>query len=63
MVLKRKSRHNSTLQKLCLTIYYSQANDGIYIHQTKYDKELLKKFNFEYCKSMTIDVTLCFLYV
>ncbi|RDX82485.1 Copia protein, partial [Mucuna pruriens] len=30
-----------------------QANDGIYIHQTKYVKELLKKFNLEDYKSMS----------
>ncbi|RDX74685.1 putative mitochondrial protein, partial [Mucuna pruriens] len=30
-----------------------QAKDEIYIHQTKYAKELLKKFNLEDCKTMS----------
>ncbi|KAK2381799.1 putative mitochondrial protein [Trifolium repens] len=39
--------------KFFLRIQINQGEDGTYIHQTKYTKELLKKFNLEDCKPMT----------
>ncbi|RDY01003.1 Copia protein, partial [Mucuna pruriens] len=39
--------------KFFLGLQIKQAEDGIYIHQTNYLNELLKKFNLEYCKSMS----------
>ncbi|PNY05239.1 retrotransposon-related protein [Trifolium pratense] len=38
--------------KFFLGIQINQSKEGIYIHQTKYTKELLKKFNMEDCKPM-----------
>jgi hypothetical protein len=39
--------------KFFLGIQINQGEDETYIHQTMYTKELLKKFNLEYCKPMT----------
>ncbi|WJX72495.1 hypothetical protein P8452_56374 [Trifolium repens] len=39
--------------KFFLGIQINQGEDGTYIHQSKYTKELLKKFNLEECKIMT----------
>lgn len=36
--------------KLFFGIQMKQCLDGVYIHQTKYTKEHLKKFNIEDCK-------------
>ncbi|MCI25820.1 putative reverse transcriptase (RNA-dependent DNA polymerase), partial [Trifolium medium] len=36
--------------KFFLGIQINQNQEGIYIHQSKYTKELLKKFNMEDCK-------------
>ena len=33
-------------------IQINQCKDGVYVHQTKYTKELLKKFKLEDCKEM-----------
>jgi len=33
-------------------IQINQCKDGVYVHQSKYTKELLKKFNLENCKEM-----------
>jgi len=38
--------------KFFLGIQVNQFKDGVYVHQTKYTKELLKKFNLEDCKVM-----------
>ena len=38
--------------KFFLGIQINQCNDGVYVHQTKYTKELLKKFKPEDCKVM-----------
>jgi len=38
--------------KFFLGIQINQSKDGVYIHQTKYTKELLKKFKLEDCKVM-----------
>jgi len=38
--------------KFFLGIQVNQFNDGVYDHQTKYTKELLKKFKLEDCKVM-----------
>jgi len=38
--------------KCFLGIQINQCNDGVYVHQTKYTKELLKKFKLEDCKVM-----------
>ncbi|KAK2428633.1 putative mitochondrial protein [Trifolium repens] len=38
--------------KFFLGIQINQGKDGTYIHQSKYTKELLKKFNLEDCKTM-----------
>jgi len=38
--------------KFFLGIQVNQFKDGVYVHQTKYTKELLKKFKFEDCKVM-----------
>jgi len=35
-----------------LGIQINQSKDGVYVHQTKYTKELLKKFKLEDCKVM-----------
>ena len=39
--------------KIFLGIQINQCKDGIYVHQSKYTKELLKKFKLEDCKLMT----------
>jgi len=33
-------------------IQINQSKDGVYVHQTKYTKEILKKFKLEDCKVM-----------
>jgi len=38
--------------KFFLGIQINQIKDGVYVHQTKYTKELLKKFKLEDCKVM-----------
>jgi len=38
--------------KFFLGIQVNQCKDGLYVHQTKYTKELLKKFKLEDCKVM-----------
>jgi len=38
--------------KFFLEIQIDQSKDGVYVHQTKYTKELLKKFKLEDCKVM-----------
>ena len=38
--------------KFFLEIHINQFKDGVYVHQTKYTKELLKKFKLEDCKEM-----------
>ena len=38
-----------------LGLQIKQTSKGIYIHQTKYVKELLKKFNMDNAKEMKID--------
>jgi len=38
--------------KFLLGIQINQSKDGVYVHQTKYTKELLKKFKLEDCKVM-----------
>jgi len=38
--------------KVFLGIQINQCKDGVYVHQTKYTKELLKKFKLEDCKVM-----------
>jgi len=38
--------------KFFLGIQINQCKDGVYAHQTKYTKELLKKFKLEDCKVM-----------
>jgi len=38
--------------KFFLGIQVNQFKDGVYVHQTKYTKELLKKFKLEDCKLM-----------
>jgi len=38
--------------KFFLGIQVNQFKDGVYVHQTKYTKELLKKFKLEDCKVM-----------
>lgn len=38
--------------KFFLRLQIKQTNKGIYIHQTKYVKELLKKFNMNDAKEM-----------
>ncbi|RDX80233.1 Copia protein, partial [Mucuna pruriens] len=39
--------------KFFLRLQIKEAKDGIYIHQPKYIKELLKKYNLEDCKPMS----------
>ncbi|KAK2396140.1 hypothetical protein QL285_057811 [Trifolium repens] len=39
--------------KFFLGIQINQGEDGTYMHQSKYTKELMKKFNLEDCKPMT----------
>ncbi|RDX91261.1 hypothetical protein CR513_26777, partial [Mucuna pruriens] len=39
--------------KFFLRLQIKQAKDAIYIHQFKYIKELLNKFNFEDYKTMS----------
>jgi len=36
--------------KFFLVIQVNQSKDEVYVHQTKYTKELLKKFKLEDCK-------------
>jgi len=36
--------------KFFLGIQINQCKDGLYVHQSKYTKELLKKFKLEDCK-------------
>jgi len=38
--------------KFFLGIQINQCKDGVYVHQSKYTRELLKKFKLEYCKLM-----------
>jgi len=38
--------------KFFLGIQINQCKDGVYVHQSKYTKELLKKFKHEECKEM-----------
>ncbi|PNX60795.1 putative gag-pol polyprotein, partial [Trifolium pratense] len=38
--------------KFFLGIQINQKKEGTYIHQTKYTKELLKKFHLDDCKTM-----------
>ena len=38
--------------KFFLENQINQCKDGVYVHQTKYTKELLKKFKLEDCKVM-----------
>ena len=38
--------------KFFLGIQINQCKDGVYVHQSKYTKELLKKFKLEDCKKM-----------
>jgi len=38
--------------KFFLRIQINQCKDRVYVHQTKYTKELLKKFKLEECKVM-----------
>jgi len=38
--------------KFFIGIQINQCKDGVYVHQTKYRKELLKKFKLEDCKVM-----------
>jgi len=38
--------------KFLLGIQINQCKDGVYVHQSKYTKELLKKFKLEECKEM-----------
>jgi len=38
--------------KFFLGIQINQSKDGVYVHQTNYTKELLKKFRLEDCKVM-----------
>jgi len=38
--------------KFFLGILINQCKDGVYVHQTKYTKEILKKFKLEDCKVM-----------
>jgi len=38
--------------KFFLGIQINQSKDGVYVHQSKYIKELLKKFKLEDCKEM-----------
>jgi len=40
--------------KFFLEIQISQCKDGVYVHQSKYTKEFLKKFKLEECEVMTI---------
>ena len=38
--------------KFFLRIQTNQCKDGVYVHQSKYTKEVLKKFKMEDCKEM-----------
>jgi len=38
--------------KFFLGIQINKCKDGVYVHQSKYTKELLKKFKLEDCKEM-----------
>ena len=38
--------------KFFLGIQINLSKDGVYVHETKYTKELLKKFKLEDCKVM-----------
>jgi len=38
--------------KFFLGIQINQCKDGVYVHQSKYTKELLKKFKLDDCKEM-----------
>ena len=40
-----------------LGLYISQLNDGIFISQSKYIKEMLKKFGMEDCKPISTPMT------
>jgi len=42
--------------KFFLGIQINQCKYGVYVHQTKYTKELLKKFKLEDCKVMNTPV-------
>ena len=42
---------------LFLGLHIIQSNEGIFIHQTKYIKDMLRKFEFEDCKLVSTTVT------
>lgn len=42
--------------KFSLGIQINQCKDGVYVHQSKYTKDLLKKFKLYDCKIMTTPV-------
>jgi len=42
--------------KIFLGIQINQSKDGVYVHQTKYTKEILKKFKLEDCKVMNTPI-------
>ena len=46
--------------KFSLGIQVNQCKDGVYVHQTKYTKELLKKFKLEDCKVIKMLDKECF---
>jgi hypothetical protein len=39
-----------------LGLHICQSNQGIFIYQTKYIREILKRFGMEYCKLVTTPV-------
>ena len=43
--------------KFFLGIQVNQSKDEVYVHQTKYTKELLKKFKLEDCKVMNTNAS------
>ena len=47
-----RSFWRSSSLKFSLGIQINQCKDGVYVHQSKYTKELLKKFKLEDCKEM-----------
>jgi len=42
--------------KFFLRIQVNQSKDEVYVHQTKYTKELVKKFKLEDCKVMNTPI-------
>ena len=40
-----------------LSLQIIQSNKGIFIHQTKYVKDILRKFHFEYWKAVSTPMT------